>query len=102
MFISIAFIDILYKNFREKFIYLIVTPVLIINLIGIYNAHHLPTYRIQYLNRLIDYGRKQENKKFILHDSNFPWQFGWVNWAMPFETDLLSALDGKEIGRAHV
>lgn len=70
----------------------VVVLLLLVNCKGIYNAHEILTARADYLGRLVSYGRKQENKKFLISTRNFPWQVGWVDWAVPFETTLYSAI----------
>jgi hypothetical protein len=96
VFASISFVFVLQQQLNMKWQLIIVTLFLIVNLNGIYNSHHILTKRIEYISRLVDYGRKQENKKFLLNAKNFPWQIGWVSWGLPFETTLFSALDGPD------
>ncbi|MDF2437830.1 MAG: hypothetical protein K0Q95_2206 [Bacteroidota bacterium] len=74
----------------------VVVILLIVNCVGIYNAHDILTKRTNYLGRLISYGRKQEHKKFLVSTTNFPWQTSWVEWAVPFETTLFSGLAGPD------
>ena len=96
VFATIPFVYILGHYFKTKLQLLIVSIFLAISLNGIYNAHSVFTKRIEYIGRLVDYGRKQENKKFLINTRNFPWQITWITWGFPFETALYSALDGRD------
>jgi hypothetical protein len=93
VFAGVSFAYVLYNNVREKWRLIWVVPLLVISLCGIYSAHHSLTKRVDYIDRLVSFGRKQQKKKFLLSAQNFPWQYGWVNWSLPFETSLYSAID---------
>lgn len=95
-FAAVAFVFSSERFISKSTGFIVLIILLIVNCKGIYNSHDILTKRADYLGRLITYGRKQENKKFLISDRNFPWQVGWVEWAVPFETSLYSALDGKD------
>ena len=95
VFAAITLVFVMEKQFKNHWKLYLIVPLLTISVTGIYNAHAVLTKRVDYLERLVDYGRKQKNKKFLISDKNFPWQVGWVNWSVPFETTLLSAIDGR-------
>lgn len=87
----------LLKSESKKYLTLIViVPILLINSIGIFNGHYTMTKRIEYLERLIKQGRTFEKQKFLVDHRNFAWQFGWIKWAVPFETVLLSSLSSPD------
>jgi hypothetical protein len=91
-FAAVAFIFSAEGFFNKGSELLVIFLLLVVNCKGIYNAHEILTKRVEYLGRLVDYGRKQENRKFLISDRNFPWQYGWVDWAVPFETTLYSGI----------
>ena len=92
LFAATALLFLVYDKLSKKWILILITPLLIINLQGIYDAHAILTKRIQYIDRLTIYGRTFEKKKFLLSMSNYPWQYAWVRWGLPFETLLYSSL----------
>jgi len=96
VFAAVPFMYILYSNFKEKWRLFFVIPLLVLSLVGIYNAHNILTKRLEYIDHLVTYGRKQDNKKFLISVQNFQWQIGWVSWVLPFETALYSAIDGPD------
>ncbi|MCE3277836.1 MAG: hypothetical protein K0S44_27 [Bacteroidetes bacterium] len=96
VFAGIAFMYVLYNNVSEKWRLLWIIPLLVISVHGIHNAHASFTKRVDYLDRLVSEGRKHEKKKFLVSSQNFPWQYGWVHWALPFETTLYSAIAGAD------
>jgi hypothetical protein len=96
VFAGVSFAYVLYNNVKEKWRLLWILPLLAISLSGIHSAHASLTKRVDYLDRLVSYGRKQEKKKFLVSSQNFPWQYGWVDWAVPFETTLYSAIAGPD------
>ncbi|MGB0881409.1 MAG: hypothetical protein ACPGSO_00540 [Vicingaceae bacterium] len=94
--VTIGFTFLIKVN--NKTISLFVIPLLIYSSIEVYNAHFLPTMRINFLELLVTKGKKVENKKYIIHPDDFPWGYGWVTWAVPAETLLLSSLKNKSDG----
>ena len=50
--------------------------------------------RIEYLERIVKYGQSMPEKKYILSEENYPQSYAWSSWALPFETTLISALNG--------
>jgi hypothetical protein len=96
LFAAIPFILILYEKLTLKWITLIVVPLLVINLNGIYNAHETPTKRIQYLERITSYGRQFDERKYLISTMNYPWEYTWVTWSLPFETLMYSSLENPD------
>lgn len=96
LFASVALLTTLHKIEDKKWTLILLLPLLVINLNAIYASHSIFTKRIEYIDRLVNYGRKQQNKKFLISKSNFPWQTAWVDWAFPFETTLYSAIPGPD------
>ncbi|MGQ0829459.1 MAG: hypothetical protein ACT4ON_13810 [Bacteroidota bacterium] len=96
VFAAVSFMYILYSNFKKKWRLFLVLPLLVLNLGGIYKAHAILTKRIEYVDHLVSYGRKQDNKKFLISAQNFQWQIGWISWSLPFETALYSAIEGPD------
>jgi len=95
-FAVIAFVFASEGYFRKPKELVVITLLLIINCVGVLNAHDILTKRIDYIERLVSFGRKQEKKKFLIAEQNFPWQYAWVKWSLPFETALYSALKGPD------
>jgi len=63
---------------------------------SMYASHYPFSNRVAYLQRLTDEGRKHAEKKYIIDQRNFPWQYAWVDWTLPFETLLYSSLPGRD------
>ena len=58
---------------------------------------HVPfTNKVQFAERITDEARDRGIRKAIAHMHNFPWAYGWVIWASPFETALVSAIKGPQ------
>lgn len=96
VFAGVAFVYVLYNSIKDKWRLLWILPFLVISLSGIYNAHAMLTKRVDYLDRLVTNGRKKEKRKFLVSLQNFPWQYTWVDWSLPFETTLYSAIAGPD------
>lgn len=74
----------------------IVIPLVVFGCFFVFQAHILPTKRIEYLNNLTKYGQKLSNKKYIINNDDFPWGYAWINWAVPVETLLYSSLENNK------
>jgi hypothetical protein len=96
VFAAVTLLFVLYANWNKKWILLFIVPLLIINLKGVYNGHYILTKKMNYLDNLVSYGRKQEKKKFLINNLNYPWQISWVSWSLPFETTIYSALKSPD------
>lgn len=80
----------------KKYMIFIVIPLLFLGCFWIFQSHILPTKRIEYLSNLTKYGSKLPNKKYIIHNDDFPWGYAWINWAIPAETLLYSSLESNK------
>jgi hypothetical protein len=60
----------------------------------IYDAKKPLTIRNSQLKNAIQYGRSFVERKFIVSDANYHENHFWYSWALPFETALLSSIDG--------
>ena len=83
-------------NKQKMPIFIVISLIVMINLFGIFKSHDIFTKRLQYIDRLVEYGRKFPEKKYIIQKSTYQWQIAWVKWAFPFETLLYSSLDGPD------
>jgi hypothetical protein len=52
--------------------------------------------RMAQLERIVDYSQELGGKRFILEKANVAKPYSYLNWAVPIETFLISAIDGKE------
>lgn len=95
-FIAVILIFLLYEKLSHLIVILVVLPLLIIHLKGIYDGHFTLTKRINYLERLISYGRTFDERKFLVNHQNFPWHYAWIKWAVPFETAILSSIESPD------
>lgn len=95
-FTAVPLVDLLLEKVKIKKALLFIIPILFINLISIYNAHFTLTKRIDYLNRIISNTRPLDGRKFMINNENFPWQYAWVKWTVPFETAILSSLKSPD------
>src|SRR5690606_5578959 len=59
----------------------------------IYQARYIYTLRTEFVQHLNDYGQQFPEKKYVLHAQHLPWEFVWINWALPFETLIQSEID---------
>lgn len=98
LFFAITISSTLLVKINNRVIFYMITPLLFYCSVKIYNAHFLPSMRIHYLQLLTKEGKKLENRKYVIHPDDFPWGYGWVTWAIPSETLLLSSLNNKSDG----
>jgi hypothetical protein len=99
LFAGLPLVYVLFENFTLSRSIIISAIFIAVSTIGIYKAHAILTKRVEYLDRLVSYGKTRPGKKFMISTRNFPWQVGWVHWAVPFETALYSALEGPDNAR---
>lgn len=92
VFAAVPFTSLMFKKASKGWIIIALALIVGINLRGLYFAHEILTKRIEYVDRIVSYGSRQEKRKFLINAKNFPWQVAWASWALPFETALYSAL----------
>ncbi len=85
---------------EAKLEYLIICaiPLLLFSSYRIYESHHIITKRVSYLYMIVEKGKTIKNRKYIIHPDDFSWGNGWVAWAVPSETLLISSLENKDNG----
>src|ERR1017187_1563273 len=96
LFAGVMLLYLIYERFHKALLYLIIIALLFFNLKGIYNAHNLQTMRVQYLDRLTNYGRHNPAKKYLLNMKNIPINIVSVQGFLPFETLLYSSLQSPD------
>lgn len=96
LYTALVFVFLLFRKETEKTMLVISAFLLLMCGHSIYYASHIQLERSNYFERLIAYGRKLPNKKYLLDEKNIPVALVKVPWALPFETLLYSALDSKD------
>lgn len=61
-----------------------------------YEKHHFFSQRLDYLTYLIEHNGTEQERKLILRLQDFDWSRTWQRWSLPYETLLLSSLEGSE------
>lgn len=82
--------------FEKKSAIIIFCIYIILSSYSIVEARTNYCLRLQYLERLIEKGQQMPEKKYILTEANYPGHYAWGSWALPFETSLLSSLNGAD------
>jgi len=90
--ISFGVISINHFTYNQMFNVFLLT-LLVFGCVYVNKSHEYPTKRVEYLKLLAKYGNNYENKKFVIHSDDFPWGYGWANWAFPEETLLVSSIE---------
>ena len=100
IFIGFPLILVLHDLFRGRnpVKYIIPVVLIAISFIGIYRAHCDMAERTRFLERLTNYGRQFENKKYVLSAGHQDAGLLAIPWAFAFETLMFSSqsspLDG--------
>jgi len=95
-FIAIIIDSTINKPIKLTHLVLIILPLLLLSSNRMFLAHEKPSRRIFYLEKLVEQGRKYENRKYMTAPFDFPWDYSWVHWAIPQETILISSLENKK------
>jgi hypothetical protein len=82
------------KHLKIKLLAL--TVILLFNIREIYSSHLPFTLKQDYLSRITESSRKMPEKKYVIDSRNFPWQYNWISWTLPFETLLNSSLQSPD------
>lgn len=75
---------------------LLAIPLLFMGLKKIYQAHDTFTYRLAYLNRIVDAAHKEGGHKYIIDSKCYPYDYAWSPWNVAFETLMYSSLEGRD------
>ncbi len=84
------------EPFPKYIRYLIIAFLLFFNLKGIYNSHTIQTERVQYLDRLTNYGKRLPQKKYLLNIRNIPLNIVSLQGFISFETLEYSSLQSPD------
>jgi hypothetical protein len=95
-FIGMLFVFLLYHPRRKNLVLFLSLPLLYSGVHKIYQAHFLFTDRVAYLNRIIDQAEKTKEKKCIVEDRCYPYNYAMVPWNVAFETMIYSAMRGRD------
>lgn len=79
-----------YRNLFTVFVF-------VISLFGLYRIKSEKTYknRVKYLESILEYSKNKNIAKIFIEDSQIKHDKILVGWALPYETLLLSTLNGK-------
>ena len=79
-----------YKNLFTIFVF-------VISLFGLYRIKSEKTYknRVKYLESILNYGKEHNITKMYMEDNEIKHEKILVGWALPYETLLLSTINGK-------
>lgn len=84
------------EDINFKYILFLIIPLILFSTNRMFLAHKMPSKRILYLEQLAKKGATYENRKFIIHPNDFPWDYAWVTWALPMETILISSINNND------
>jgi hypothetical protein len=96
LFCAVPLSSLLMKIKNVRILWAAVFIVLLVNVQAIYTSRFLFSDRVAYLERITSFGRQFHNKKYIIDYRNFAWKYGWVPWALPFETLLFSSMQSPD------
>jgi hypothetical protein len=88
--VALPFVDYYTTNWSVKFRNSIIILLLFINVRGLYLSNEVFTMRLDYISRLEKNTEQFKGSKYLVAASNFPWEYAWVRWALPFESILQS------------
>lgn len=91
--VALPFCDYYTKNWSVKFRNSIIILLLFINVRGLYLSNEVFTMRLDYISRLEKNSKQIKGNKYLVAASNFPWEYAWVRWALPFESILHSSVN---------
>jgi len=81
-----------WKRARQVLFFLL----LVLSARQIVQGRTLFTEKVRFADRITSQLRAMGVRKAIADKDHFPWPYGWVSWAAPFETALVSALHGPD------
>jgi hypothetical protein len=96
VFTGILYVFFFSNSQRKNIALLLSLPLLCLGITRIYQAHDMPTYRVEYLSRLIKNEQSNGVKKGIVVDKCYPEQYASSAWAVTFETLIYSSLAGPD------
>lgn len=62
----------------------------------IYRSRHDYRIRTEFVAQLCEYGQQFPEGKYVIDASHLPWDFVWINWALPFETLMTSEINPQQ------
>lgn len=63
------------------------------SLMNIYQSRYDYKLRTEFVQLISEYGQQFPEKKYVMHAQHLPWEFVWINWALPFETMMSSEIN---------
>lgn len=96
LFITIILISVADKYISKVWFFILLIAFISFNTHEIFKAKSIFQKHIQYLDRLADYSIENKKNKLLIHTACYPWQYTWVDWALPFESLLNSSLKDPE------
>jgi hypothetical protein len=89
---SILIFYVLIQNTNYRWLSLsIIICLLVFSLHRIYLKKDFFRNRLNLFTTLMEDNKTEQNRKFLLHTKYYDWEKLWYQWAIPFETLLLSA-----------
>lgn len=95
-FVGLLFVFLFYHPRRRNLVMLLALPFLYSGLTKIYQAHDIFTYRLSYLQRIIDEAHYRKEKKCIIDSKCYPDDYALAPWDIAFETLVYSSLEGHD------
>lgn len=93
IFILLGLYDI---RMNRIFSIIIICSLFITSFYYIFCSHYTLSKRIEYIERLNDYGTQKPEKKYIISTANLPWRYVWTSWHLPFESILVQYVKDPE------
>jgi len=92
LFIGVL-LAIAFERSNIWFVTLLVFGLSFYSLKEIYKSRHDYRIRTEFVAQLCDYGQQFPEGKYVIDANHLPWDFVWINWALPFETLFMSQLN---------
>jgi|GEM_PF-3144762 len=95
-FAGLLFVFLFYHPRRKNIVVFLSLPLLFMGLHRIYEARAIFTERLAYLDRIIDKAEKTKEKKCIVDERCYPFEYAMAPWNVTFETILYSSVRGLD------
>jgi hypothetical protein len=95
-FAGLLFVFLFYHPRRKHLVILLAIPLLFMGVHRIYEARTIFSERIAYLDRIIDKAEKTKERKCIVDERCYPFEYAMAPWNVTFETIMYSSVRGLD------